>query len=109
MSKKNNKIFVCVSPEADIREKMVCELAMRIGLVTIRSDAKKILRHSVYDIELSEAYFVLVDNFAFRDSPSTTQRLYEMAARGIAVIVGVKKMPREYEIISDIYYPEHLF
>ena len=103
MSKKNNKIFVCVSPETDIREKMVCDL------VTIRSDAKKILRHSVYDIELSEAYFVLVDNFAFRDSPSTTQRLYEMAARGIAIIVGVKKMPREYEIISDIYYPEHLF
>lgn len=109
MSKKNNKIFVCVSPEADIREKMVCELAMRVGLVTIRSDAKKILHHSVYDIELSEAFFVLVDNFAFRDSQTTTQRLYEMAARGIAVIVGVKKMPREYEFISDIYYPEHLF
>lgn len=108
MSKKNNKIMVCVSSESDLRLNMVCELAIRCRLATIRSDARKLLKHSVYDIELSEAYYVLVDDFNFRESPSTTQRLYEMAARGIAVIVAVRKLPREFEFLCDIYYPEHL-
>ena len=108
MSKKSNKIMVCVSPDNNIRSNMVCDLAIRCRLATIRSDAKKIMRHSVYDIELSEAYYVLVDDFNFRDSPSTTQRLYELAARGIAVIVGTRKLPREFEFLCEVYFPEHL-
>lgn len=108
MSKKENKIMTCISPDNNQRTKMVCELAMRCRLATIRSDARKILKHSVYDIELSEAYYVLVDDFNFRESPSTTQRLYELAARGIAVIVGCRKLPREFEFLCDTYYPEHL-
>lgn len=108
MSKKNNKIMVCVSPDAAVRHTMVCELLMRIGLATIRSDSRKIIKHSIYDIELSEAYFIAVDDFNFRESPSTTQRLYELAARGIAVVVGARKLPREFEFLCDIYYAEHL-
>lgn len=108
MSKKNNKIMVCVSLDYAIRLNMVCELAVRCRLAVIRSDAKKIMQHSIYDVNLSEAYYVLVDDFNFRDSLSTTQRLYEMAARGIAVIVGVRKIPRDFEFLCDIYYPENL-
>ena len=59
MSKKNNKIMVCVSPEAAVRHTMVCELLIRCGLATIRSDSRKIIKHSIYDIELSEAFFAL--------------------------------------------------
>lgn len=108
MSKKNNKIMVCVSPEAAVRHTMVCELLIRCGLATIRSDSRKIIKHSIYDIELSEAFFVAVDDFNLRESPSTTQRLYELAARGIAVIVATRKLPREFEFLCDIYYAEHL-
>lgn len=68
MSKKNNKIMTCISPDNTQRTNMVCELATRCRLATIRSDARKILKHSVYDIELSEAYYVLVDDFNFRES-----------------------------------------
>jgi hypothetical protein len=38
----------------------------------------------------------------------TTQRLYELAARGICVIVGVKSLPREYEFVSQTFYPGDL-
>lgn len=46
MSKKSNKIMTCISPDNNQRTKMVCELAMRCRLATIRSDARKILKHS---------------------------------------------------------------
>lgn len=100
--------MVCVSSDNSVRLNMICELAVRCKLATIRSDARKILKHSIYDINLTEAYYVLVDEFNFRESPSTTQRLYEMAARGIAVIVATRKLPREFEFLCDIYHPEHL-
>lgn len=108
MIKKNNKIMVCISPNERQREIMVCELAVRVGLAVVRSDARKIMKHSIYDIDTSLAYFVLCHTFNFRESPLTTQRLYELAARGIAVIVGVKKLPHEYEILSEVFYPEQL-
>lgn len=47
-------------------------------------------------------------NYNFRGSVITTQRLYELAARGICVVVGVKSLPREYELISQVFYPDDL-
>lgn len=108
MNKKNYKIFTCISPDREIRNRMIQELLIRLGFACIKSDARKIIRESVYDIDLSTAYYVAVDTFAFRDSLLTTQRLYELAARGIAVVVGVKKLPREFELLAEAYYPEHL-
>lgn len=100
--------MVCISPDDTQRERMVCELAVRIGLAAMRSDAKKIMKHSIYDIDTSVAYFVLCSTFNLRESYLITQRLYEMAARGIAVIVGVKRFPRELDFIADVFYPEQL-
>ena len=39
-----------------------------------------------------------------RDSPITRQRLYELAARGIAVIIGVKHLQAEFEFICEAEY-----
>ena len=41
-------------------------------------------------------------------SPYTNQRLFEMAARGMAVIVGCRSLPREYEFLCDVYSPDDL-
>ena len=46
--------------------------------------------------------------YNFRNSPVTNQRLYEMAARGLCVIVGVRSLPREYEFITQAFYPEDI-
>lgn len=72
------------------------------------SDAKKIIRKDIYSVDLATAYFVLCSNYSFRSSIITTQRLYELAARGICVVVGVKSLPREYELISQVFYPDDL-
>lgn len=105
MIKKDNKIFVVVAPGQQERERLIARLAVRLGFAQIPSDALKIIHPDIYSIDLATAYFVLCSNYSFRGSTVTTQRLYEMAARGICIIVGVKSLPREYEILSRVFYP----
>lgn len=108
MIKKENKIHVVIAPTSSDRERMIAKLAVRLGFAQIASDALKIIKKDIYSYDLSTAYFVLCSNYNFRGSAITTQRLYEMAARGICVVVGVKSLPREYEFISQTFFPEDL-
>lgn len=106
--KKENKIMVVIAQSADDRELLISRLAVRLGFAKVPSDAKKIIRKDIYSIDLPTAYFILCNNYNFRGSIVTTQRLYELAARGICVVVGVKSLPREYELISQVFYPDDL-
>ena len=106
--KKENKIMVIIAPTADDREQLMSRLAVRLGFAKVPSDGKKIIRKDIYSIDLSTAYFVLCSNYNFRGSIITTQRLYELAAKGICVVVDVKSLPREYELISQVFYPDDL-
>jgi hypothetical protein len=101
---KQNKIIVAVHTDGKTRAAILQRLAVKLGFARTPSDAAKIIRASVYDIDLSEAYFVLADNYNFRESPITTHRLFELAARGIAVVVGVKKIPKEFEWHCEPHY-----
>lgn len=98
--------MVCVAPNPDTRAKMVAMLAIRLGFATIVSDARKIIIHNIYSEDLSLRYFVLCDDFILRARPAVTQRLYEMAARGLAVVVGSRTIPKEYDFICEAFYPE---
>ena len=106
--KKENKIMVVIAPSSDDRELFISRLAVRLGFAKVPSDAKKIIRKDIYSFDLPTAYFILCSNYNFRGSVITTQRLYELAARGICVVVGVKSLPREYELISQVFYPDDL-
>ena len=108
MIKKENKIFVVISPDTVEREQLIARLAVRLGFAKIPSDALKIISKDIYSFDLTTAYFVLCSNYHFRGSIVTTQRLYELAARGICVCVGVKSLPREYELLSQVFYPNDL-
>lgn len=101
---KQNKLIVAVHPDHDIRNKILKRLIIERGFALTPTDAGKLIKATVSDIELSGAYFVIADNYRFRESPITQQRLYQMAARGIAVILGATKLPREYEFICEAYY-----
>ncbi|WP_455998337.1 hypothetical protein [Phocaeicola barnesiae] len=107
MSKKSNKIMVCVSPVQAVRTKMVASLMVRLGLAAIASDARKIISNDIRSYDLGTAYLVACDNYYLADSPLITQRLYELSARGIAVIVGSKTIPRGYDFVSEAFYPEN--
>lgn len=104
--KRSNKIMVVISPDHELRERMIKRLLVSVGFACTPSDAGKLIRKSVHDIDLSEVFFVCASLYNFRESPITTQRLYELAARGIAVIVGVRKIPPEFEFFCSTYYPE---
>lgn len=101
---KPNKIIVAVHPDASTREKILTRLIIDCKFADIPSVAKKLIQPTISDIDLNNAYFVIADNYVFRRSPITQQRLYEMAARGIAVILGTNKLPQEYEFICEAYY-----
>lgn len=105
MIKKENKIHVVIAPTPHEREQLIARLAVRLGFAQIASDAHKIIKKDIYSVDISTAYFVLCSNYNFRGSTITTQRLYELAARGICVVVGVKSLPREFELISQAFYP----
>lgn len=108
MIKKENKIMVVVSPDPKVREQMIRYLIVRLGFAAIPSDAGKIISQDIYSVDLNTAYFVFCANYSFRASILTSQRLYELAARGIAVVVGVSKLPREYEFICQSFFPPDL-
>ena len=99
--------MVCVAPAQGDRLNMLAAVAMNCGFALIRSEARKLIANSIDDVDIPSAYFILADNYDFRCSDTTNQRLFEMAARGIAVIVGVRKLPAVYEPFCTVYYPEN--
>lgn len=106
--KKNNKIIVVVDPDGSMRKQLIARLATQMGFARTTSDALKIIRTTPYEYDLSTAYFVLAHSYDFRKSAITTQKLFELAARGLAVVIGVNKLPHEFEFCCEVYLKEHL-
>ena len=100
--------MVCVSPNPGERIKMLSAVAVQCGFAFIPSEGRKLIANSIDDIDIPSAYFVLADNYDFKVSDATNQRLFEMAARGIAIIVAVRKLPSVYEAFCTVYYPESI-
>lgn len=105
---KHNKIKVIISPDPEIRRKLLQKVAQECGLALTPGDASKLIKPSVYECNIPDAYYVLADMHNFRQAPHMNQQLYEMAARGMAVIVGVRKLPAEFEFISEVYQSNYL-
>ena len=96
--KKENKIIVVISPDDRAREVMIKRLIIDMGFAQTVTDAGKIVKGTPHDYDLPNTYNL-------RDSPATTHRLASMAAHGIAVVVGVKKMYPEFEWTCQPFYP----
>lgn len=103
--KKQNKIIVVVDPTLKNRRETIGRLLVDMGFARIKTDAAKLIRSSPHDFDLQSAYFVVADNYNLRSSPLTTQRLLEMACRGMAVVVGSRSLPREFEFCCQVIYP----
>ena len=103
----SNKIKVVLCADDATRLNGVARLAVRCGFARTLSDAKKIVSPGIPELQ-GPCYFVLSSSYNFRSSPYTNQRLFEMAARGMAVIVGCRSLPREYEFLCDVFSPDDL-
>lgn len=100
--------MVVVDQDLDARRKVIAKMAVEFGFARTTSDAGKIIRSTPYDYDLPAAFFVMATTYDFRKSVITTQRLYEMAAKGMLVIVGVKRLPPEFEFICQVFYKQNL-
>lgn len=105
--KKSNKIFVVVSNDYDTRRKMLAQLAVKYGFAKVPSDGLKLVSSTLPEDGFAMSYFIICASYNFRGATITNQRLYEMAARGLFVAVGVNAIPREYQFICEAYYPEN--
>jgi len=102
--KKDNKIIVCIAQDDEERLSMVAQLSVKLGFAKTPGDARKIIRQSPHDFDLVSSYFILAKEYNLKSSPLTTHRLYELASRGIAVIIGSRKLPPEYEFCCTPFY-----
>jgi len=104
MPKKQRKIIACVSTDERERRSMIRQVLVDRGFARTPSDADKLIQLSAHDYDLVNAYFVAALSVNLRESPLTTHRLYELAAQGIAVIVGMKRLYKEHEFICEAFY-----
>lgn len=102
---KRNKLIVAVSSDSEVRTQIMRRILVDLKFAYTLIDAGKLIRPSVYDFDLDNAYYICADNFKFSDSDMMNCRLYELAARGIAVILGAKRIPARYEFLCDPIYP----
>ena len=101
---KQNKIIVAEDADPARRRKILQRILIEKRFAITPGDALKLISPSVSDINLQDAYFVIADNVNLRQSAITRHRLYEMAARGMAVIIGTKKLQTEFEFMCEVYY-----
>ncbi|HBB00718.1 MAG: hypothetical protein A2W86_11745 [Bacteroidetes bacterium GWD2_45_23] len=101
---KQNKIIVAVHPDEQVRRKIIQRILVKLSFANTPTDASKLIRPTVHDFDLAECYYVCAATYNLRDSPITRQRLFELAARGIAVIIGTKRLQAEFEFISEAVY-----
>ena len=104
---KTRKIIVCIATSEAESVKLMQKIIVRLGFALINSDAGKLIRKTPHDFE-RDSYFVFASSYNFRESPITTQRLYERALAGEAVVLGAKRVHPEFEFMCHIIYPEQL-
>lgn len=101
---KQNKIIVCVSTDDMERRAMVQRLIIKLGFALTPGDAGKIIKKSPEDFDMSSAYFVFATHCNLNSSPNITHQLYRLAIQGIAVVVGVKTLKPQHEMMCEVYY-----
>ena len=68
--------MVAVAADKEARTRLLRRMAVDAGFALTPSDAGKLIRPSVHDIDLSRAYFVLADLYSFRESPPSPHNAF---------------------------------
>lgn len=102
---KNFKIKVVIGgSEEAVRNKMA-QLIVCAGLAAIRSDGLKLIKRFPEDVlPVEREYAVFVANYDFSMNLELTIKLISMAAAGLLVILGAKKVPKQLEGLVERVY-----
>ncbi len=101
-------VFCCVSPDLNVRRRMIANLAVRMKLATIMSDAMKLISDDIYSFDLMADYIILCDTVDFAENTKIAPTLLRRALMGAPVVVGVKKITKNLDSFCRFIYPEEL-
>lgn len=101
---KQNKIIVCISSDDSERTAMVKRVLVKKGLANTPGDAAKIIKVSPDDFDLAGCYYVAAMHYNLASSQMITHQLYRLAASGMLVVIGAKKLQTNFEFMCEPYY-----
>jgi len=101
---KQNKIIVCIATDDSERQAMIKRVLVKKGLANTPGDAGKIIKPSPNDYDLADCYYVAALDYNLASSPLITHQLYRLAASGVLVVIGTKKLQTNYEFMCEPYY-----
>ena len=101
---KNNKIIVCISTDDTERISMVRRVLVKKGLANTAGDAAKLIKPSAGDFDLGDCYYVAASLYNLASSQFITHQLYRLAASGVLVVVGAKKLQTNFEFMCEPYF-----
>lgn len=101
---KTFKIKAVVNPDQMVRQKIIRRILVENKFALSPMTAKDLIMPSIDDVDLHNAYFIAADNYNFNDSPATNLRLVQAAAMGMLVVVGCRKLPAQFDYITEQVY-----
>lgn len=74
---------------------MLEQIVVAAGFATIKSDARKIIKNSIKDVDIDNDMIIIARDYNFRFSSLLTSRLVRLAISGTPVIISTKVIPNE--------------
>ena len=101
---KSLKIICCICTDDTERTQMIRRVLVKKGLASTPGDASKLIKSSPTDFDGADSYYIAASLYKLKSSITITNQLYRMAASGILVVVGLKKLQPEYEFMCETYF-----
>ena len=102
--KRTYRIIVALSSSKEQGIELLAESLVSAGLAAIKSDAKKIIKKSISDVNLDDC-FIVACSHDFRRSALVNSRLIRMAIAGTPVFLSCKTVPDQLLQFCDVIYP----
>lgn len=103
--KRTYRIVVALSSSKEQGIELLAECLVSAGLAAIKSDAKKIIKTSISDVNIDDCFIVACPH-DFRRSALVNSRLIRMAIAGTPVFLSCKNVPDQLLQFCDVIYPE---
>lgn len=98
------RIICCICTDDSERLQMIKKVLVKKGLASTPGDAAKLIKPNPSDFDAVDSYYIAASLYNLKSSDTITNQLYRMAASGILVVVGLKKLQPEYEFMCESYY-----
>lgn len=102
--RRTYRIVVALSSSKEKGADLLAECLVAAGLASIKSDAKKIIKKSIADVDMDDCFIVACPH-DFRRSALVNTRLIRMAVSGTPVFLSCKTVPDPLLQFCDIIYP----